>query len=77
MDVERVAKLITHLILTRDRNRLSDNRGIVLFRAQQNLNYLMNAYLALKDKVHDNLLKHAAGVCDGAQVLEWSPRRRH
>ena len=70
MDIERVVKPVKHLILTRDRNRLSDDRGIVLFWAQQNLNHLMNARLTLNGTVHDNLLKHAAGVCDGAQVLE-------
>ena len=79
MDVERVAKPIKHMILTKQRNSLEDDRGVVLFRAQQNLKHLMNARLALKGKVHENLLRHAAGVCDGAQVLElqehWNGRR--
>ena len=33
MDVERVVKPIKHMILTKQRNRLGDDNGVVLFRA--------------------------------------------
>ena len=34
----------------------------------------MNARMTLKGKVIDSLLKHAAGICDGAAVLELQQR---
>ena len=74
MDVERAAKPIKNQILTRERNRLSDEKGIVLFRAQQNLKNLMDTRMALKGKVVDSLLKHAAGICNGAAVLHLQQR---
>ncbi len=33
MDVERMAKPSKHCILTKDRNRLSDEKGVVMLRA--------------------------------------------
>lgn len=43
MDTERSVKPLKHTILTRDRNRLSNEKALTLFRASQNLKYLMNA----------------------------------
>ena len=40
MDVERAAKPFKHLILQKDRNSLSDAKGVKLFRSQQNLKHL-------------------------------------
>ena len=55
IDVERVAKPFKHNILRKERNRLSDSEGIVLFRAAQNLRYLMKAKMQLKGEIHDML----------------------
>ncbi len=52
MDVERMAKPFKHSILTKDRNALSDEKGIVLFRAGQNLKHLHHACKAIKGKVY-------------------------
>jgi hypothetical protein len=43
MDVECMAKPFKHSILTKDRNALSNEKGIVLFRAGQNLKHLHHA----------------------------------
>ena len=53
IDVERVAKPFKHHLLRKDRNRLSDGKGVVLFRASQNLRHLMKAKQELKGKLHD------------------------
>lgn len=53
IDVERVAKPFKNNILRKDRNRLSDGKGRVLFRAAQNLRYLMKAKAELKGTIHD------------------------
>jgi hypothetical protein len=51
MDVERMAKPFKHCILTKDRNTLSNEKGIVLFRAGQNLKHLHHASKVIKGKV--------------------------
>ena len=55
MDVERLAKPLKDVILTKKRNRLSDERTVSLLRAQQNLKYLMSAQEVLKGKVCDSV----------------------
>lgn len=54
IDVERVAKPFKNNLLRKERNRLSDEKGVVLFRAAQNLKYLMKAKMELKGKLYDN-----------------------
>ncbi len=58
MDVERMAKPFKHSILTKDRNALSDEKGIVLFRARQNLKHLHHAPKAIKGKVYGGVNSH-------------------
>ena len=42
--------------IRKERIRLSDSKGIViLFRAAQNLGYLMKAKMQLKGEIHDTL----------------------
>ena len=43
IDVERRIKRIKHNILTKKRNRLQDPKGVVLYRASENLKHIMNA----------------------------------
>ncbi len=50
MDVERTEKPFKHCILTKDRNRLSDWTGTIMFRSGQNLKHLHHAREALKGK---------------------------
>ena len=57
IDVEHVAKPFKHNLLRKERNRLSDENGIVLFRSAQNLRYLMKAKMALKGQVYDGLVQ--------------------
>ncbi len=52
MDVEHTAKPFKHCILTKDRNRLSDEKGVVMFRAGQNLKHLHHARTAIQGKVY-------------------------
>jgi hypothetical protein len=52
MDVECTSKPFKHCILTKDRNRLSDAKGVVMFRAWQNLKHLHHACTAIKGKVY-------------------------
>ncbi len=52
MDAEHTAKPFKHCILTKDRNRLSDAKGVVMFRAGQNLKHLYHAHTAIKGKVY-------------------------
>ncbi len=53
MDMERTAKPFKHCILTKkDRNRFSDAKGVVMFRAGQNLKHLHHARTAIKGKVY-------------------------
>ncbi len=58
MDVERMAKPFKHSILTKDRNALSDEKGIVLFRTGQNLKHLHHAPKVIKGKVHGGVSSH-------------------
>ncbi len=52
MDVERTAKPFKHCILTKDRNKLGEEKGIVMFRAGQNLKHLHDARIAIKGKAY-------------------------
>ena len=52
IDVECTAKSFKHCILTKDRNRLSDEKGVVMFGAGQNLKHLHHARTAIKGKVY-------------------------
>jgi hypothetical protein len=55
MDVERMAKLFKHCILTKDRNALSNEKGIVLFRAGKILMHLHDAHKVIKGKFMEEL----------------------
>ena len=55
IDVERVAKPFKHNILRKDRNRLSDEKGRILFPAAQNMRYLVKVKMTLKEKVYDGV----------------------
>ena len=48
IDVEREAKTLKHTILTKNRNRTSDGRGVVLMRTCNNLKYLLKMKQSLK-----------------------------
>jgi hypothetical protein len=52
MDVERTANPFKHCILTKDRNKLTNEKGIVLFRGGQNLKHLCHVRKAIKGKVY-------------------------
>ena len=52
IDVERAVKPMKHNILTKKRNRLGDAKGIVLFRASQNLQHLQKMKMVMKMKIH-------------------------
>jgi hypothetical protein len=56
MYIERAAKPFKHLILRKDRNSLSDAKGVKLFRSQQNLKHLQAARQVLKSKVYDGVV---------------------
>ena len=58
IDVERRIKPVKNDILTKFRNRLSDEKGIILYRASENLRHLMNADEKIlgKKKITDHLL---------------------
>ncbi len=58
MDVECMAKPFKHSILTKDRNALGDEKGIVLFRAGQNLKHLHHAREVIKRKVYGGVNSH-------------------
>ena len=58
MNVEHMAKPFKHSILTKDRNALSNEKGIVLFRAGQNLKHLHHARKAIKGKVYGGVNSH-------------------
>ena len=55
IDVERVAKPFKRNMYRKERNRLSDENGRLLFHAMQNLCYLMKTKKALKGQVNDAL----------------------
>jgi hypothetical protein len=56
MDVERMAKPFKHCILTKDRNAVSNEKGIVLSRAGQNLKHLYHAREVIKGKVYGGVV---------------------
>ncbi len=56
MDVEWTAKPFKHCILTKDRNKLTNEKGSVLFRAGQNLKHLHHAHKAIKGKVYGGVI---------------------
>jgi hypothetical protein len=66
MDVEHTAKPFKHNMLSKDRNELSDEKGIVIFRAGQNLKHLHHAREPIKGEVYAGVLGmdsiHDAGV---------------
>ncbi len=66
MDVERTSKPFKHCMLTKDRNRLSNGTGVIMFRSGQNLKHLHHAREAIKGKVSAGVLgtnsTHDAGV---------------
>ena len=70
IDVERVVKPFKHNLLRKERNRLSDENGIVLFRPAQNLRYMMKAKMALKGHVHDGLVQGGHSGYDVDHVME-------
>jgi len=55
IDAERVAKPFKRNMCRRERNRLSDKNGRVLFRAAQNLRYPMKAKKELEGQINDVL----------------------
>ena len=48
IDVERAVKPIKGCVLTKQRNRLSNNKAIVLFRLSENLRQLQNIKVEMK-----------------------------
>jgi hypothetical protein len=66
MDVECMAKLFKHCILTKTKNRnaLSNEKEIVLFRAEQNLNHLHHAHKVIKRNVYGGVIN---SDCDLAE----------
>jgi hypothetical protein len=58
MDVECMMKPFKHSILTKDRNALSNEKGIVLFRAGQNLKHLHHAHKVIKGEVYGGVNSH-------------------
>jgi hypothetical protein len=63
MDMERTAKPFKHCILTKERSKLTIEKGIVLFRAGQNLKHLHHARKAIKGKVYEGVV--GTEVCGG------------
>ncbi len=64
MDVEHIAKPFKHCILTKDRIALSDEKGIALFRAGQNLKNIYYACKVIKRKVCGGVIN---SYCDLAK----------
>ena len=66
MDAEGTSRPFKHCMLTKDRNRLSDKKGIVVFRAGQILKHLHCAQESIKGKVYAGVLgtdsTHDAGA---------------
>ena len=54
MDVERTVKPVKHEIMTRNCNRLSDPKGVALFRAKVNLKHIMDAKKRLGKRITDS-----------------------
>src|SRR6056300_1030760 len=61
IDVECRIKPVKNDILTKYRNRLSDEKGVVLYRASENLRHLMNSKKIIGKKVTEPLLPRARG----------------
>ena len=55
IDVERRVKPLKDTILTKKRNRLSDAKANVLYRARENLNHIMNAKKILGKSITDSI----------------------
>ena len=55
MVVEQKVKPIKNTIMTKTCNRLKDPKGVALFRAQENLKYIMKAKKALGKRIIDSL----------------------
>jgi hypothetical protein len=64
MDVECMAKPLKHCILAKDRNALCNEKGVVLFRAEQNLKHLNHAHKVIKGKVYGGVIN---SDCDLAE----------
>ncbi len=75
IDVECMAKPFKYSILTKDRNALSDEKGIVLFRAGQNLKHLHHARKAIKGKrfMEESTVTgiNLGNICQGFRSLVW------
>jgi hypothetical protein len=52
INVECTAKPFKHCILTKDRNKLGEEKGTVIFRAGQNLKHLHHAHITIKGKAY-------------------------
>ena len=78
MDVEHTAKPFKHSVLTKDRNSLSNEKGIILFRAGQNLNHLHNACQVLKGNSYAGVIGGDAdgGMNEVCDELRWRVRVR-
>jgi hypothetical protein len=72
MDVERTAKPFKHCILTKDRNTLSEEKGIVLFRAGQNLKHLYHARNTIKGKVYAGVNGNGTEAYHGGKSSDGS-----
>jgi len=55
IDVERRVKPLKDTILTKKRNRLSDAKANVLYRARENLKHIMNAKKILGKSITDSI----------------------
>ena len=55
MVVERRIKPIKHTIMTKQRNCLLDPKGVVLYRASENLKHIMRANKTLGKKITNSL----------------------
>ena len=70
IDVERVAKPFKRNMYRKERNRLSDENGRLLFRAAQNLRYLMKTKKALKGQINDALATSFDTFVDEVDMTE-------
>ena len=62
--------LLEHNMLRKERNRLSDENGRILFRAAQNLRYLMKAKQELKGQINDALATSFDTFVDEVDMTE-------
>ena len=53
MDDEQAPKPFKHLTLQKERNRMSDDKGMKYMRFYQNLKHLADAHQMIKGKVYD------------------------